>query len=309
MKFLCLGDCHFMYRSPRGRTDNIFETQLDKLDQVLEIGNVKGSILLQVGDLFHRPRTPDIVKSGILKLLCEYGVQILTVLGQHDTYHHSLQSFERTPTNVLVKAGFAELLVPDKPIIVGEEEGNVVEIYGASYGQEPVKPGNSSNTKILVAHVSVGDKQLFPGHELMPPNAYARKYPWFDFILLGDYHYPFYSEYKDTIIVNVGAMTRLTTKKQDQELKPQVGIYDSCDRTWSVIPLQVKEAADVFYAGSTRDADVKHAPALEEFLQRLQQSGEIGVSFTDNLEEVMKQENTSDAVRSIVSDVLEKVGD
>ena len=308
MKFLCLGDCHFMYRSPRGRTDNIFETQLGKLDQVLEIGNEKRSVLLQAGDLFHRPKTPDIIKSGILKMLCEYGVQILTVLGQHDTYHHSLQSFERTPTNVLVQAGFADLLVPNKPIVV-KEEGEVVEIYGASYGQEPVKPNESSNHKILVAHASVGDKQLFPGHELMPPTDYARKYPWFDFILLGDYHYPFRFDYKDTIIVNVGAMTRLTTKKQDQELKPQVGIYDSCDRTWTVILLDVKEAADVFYGGSNRDADAKHAPALEEFLQKLQQSGEIGVSFTDNLEEVMKKTNTSDPVRSIVADILEKVED
>lgn len=53
MKFLVLGDLHIRNKSPERRKDNIFETQMDKLIQVLDyVIDHEIRYILQTGDFF-----------------------------------------------------------------------------------------------------------------------------------------------------------------------------------------------------------------------------------------------------------------
>ena len=53
MRLLLLGDCHFRSSAPARRTDDFFQTQLDKMEQVKKIYvEQRCDAVLQAGDLF-----------------------------------------------------------------------------------------------------------------------------------------------------------------------------------------------------------------------------------------------------------------
>lgn len=303
MKLGLLGDVHAKVRAPEGRCDDWFNVQLGKFRSALDWFTDKGcEYILQPGDFFDSPKPVNMVLSAYINELRKYEMEMLAVLGQHDTYYHDVVNAERTALHVLQSAGVAVLL-GDKPF---KHEG--VHIYGASWGQEPPAMRRSSgNVKcILVAHAMVGDKPLWPGHDMARPKQYANRHPGYNLIFLGDYHYRFMADCGETRVVNMGSLMRMRNTPRDRQHAPAVGVYDTETGHVDVFALDVEPAATVFV--EPKEGKSEPSVALNEFLDRLKRSGQLGTSFLDNLEAVMDAQDADGNVKVVVDEILETVG-
>ncbi len=302
MKIGLLGDIHARVRAPAGRQDDWFVIQLGKFVAALTwFKEQECDFILQPGDFFDSPRPANFVLSTYINTLDLFKISLLSVLGQHDTYYHDVVNTERTALNVLESAYAATLLRVD-PITYG-----TVRIYGASWGQDPPilrrKPEGTIN--ILVAHAPVGDKPLWPGHKLPSPSQYAKDHPGYDLILLGDYHYSYQTTYKDTTIVNMGCMMRMRNTPKDRDHKPRVGIYDTEKGEIETMYLPIEPSVLVFATAPTKS---EPSEPLQEFLDRLRDTGKLGTSFNDNLRTMMREKKAGKKVRGVVDEILESVG-
>ena len=302
MKIGLLGDIHARVRAPAGRQDDWFVAQLGKFVAAMTwFKEQECELILQPGDFFDAPRPVNFVMSTYINTLTLYNIRLFAVLGQHDTYYHDVVNSERTALNVLQAADVAHLISADPAL-----HGNI-RIYGASWGQEPPvlrrKPEGTIN--ILVAHASVGDKPLWPGHKLPSPGQYAKDHPGYDLILLGDYHYSYQTTYKDTTIVNMGCMMRMRNTPKDRDHKPRVGIYDTEKGEIETMYLPIEPSVLVFATAPTKS---EPSEPLQEFLDRLRDTGVLGTSFTDNLQTIMKEKKANKDVRGIADDIMKTVG-
>jgi len=222
MKLLITGDLHLRLRTPERRTEADFkEVCLGKLAQVLDLAREhKVTHVLQPGDFFNSPNPSGELVAETIELirgkLASPGT-FLAIHGQHDLAYHSETGRRRSGLRILKAAECLTLL------------GNLpyLSIYGADWGQEVPEPHEDGDLKILVAHTMVGNKPLWPGHELTAPEAYVRKHPGYDLYVLGDYHYPFIAEVGDALVVNAGCLIRQQASERELAHKPQVVVYDS----------------------------------------------------------------------------------
>lgn len=300
MKFLFLGDAHLCYRGPSSRTDVLFETQLNKMSQVLEIyKREECDFFVQAGDLFDNPRPPNIVMAAYIDLFKQAGVKIHAVLGQHDLSMHSLESVSRSAINVFRSAGILHVLSGD-PVLIGD-----FAIYGASWGEE-VPKAKYDRRSMLVLHKMIGSKPLYPGHDIIKPKAFLHNYKAFEVVLCGDYHYRFLDQEADRTIINCGAMTRMSVAVNDLELKPAVAIYDTTDRSTKFIELSVKPIDEVFLLDKSGAED--HKSTVLGFVEKLKESSGVTVSFRDNLRKFFELQQTPVEVQDVILATLEEVG-
>ena len=119
-------------------------------------------------------------------------------------------------------------------------------------------------------------------------------------MLLGDYHYLFIDTYDVrlpcTFVVNVGCLMRMRNTPADREHEPAVAVYDTTTRLIEPFHMLTIRPADEVFAEAT-ETEVESAPLLEEFLSELKATGQLGPSFLDNLQVVMKERRTKKAVR------------
>ena len=159
-------------------------------------------------------------------------------------------------------------------------------------------------TNILIAHISVGDKPLFPGHALTAPKEILRKYPGMDLIAVGDYHYRFQDNYGARIMLNSGTLVRKTTAEKDQA--PGVFIYntDIVVEKVKLVLLKCEPAEKVF----DLSAPEKSSNALlDGFIQALRSNEQVTVSFDDNLSLVMTAKQAGVKVHEYVNSVMLRV--
>jgi len=147
--------------------------------------------------------------------------------------------------------------------------------------------------------VMVGDKPLWPGHELTGPEEYVRKHPGFDLYVVGDYHYPFQIKVGNTWVINAGAVLRLTADERDRCRRPKVVLFDMDKNEPKDIYLGVADEADAFNMdGYTQDKEDKEERAsFAEMADALRKSGKTGVNFGENLTRAMDDMKIGEGVR------------
>src|SRR3990167_9621410 len=88
MKIILSSDWHLRGSNPENRIDLFFETQLNKIEQILQIFKEKNcNYLLQAGDLFDNPRPSFDVLEFYIKLFNKYNINnqnFMAIAGQHD---------------------------------------------------------------------------------------------------------------------------------------------------------------------------------------------------------------------------------
>jgi len=308
MRFVLVGDIHLRSRPPIGRIEQDFiSVQLDKLQQILNIARQYScDYILQAGDFFDRPDPSNLLIANCVNLLKTSSIPIICVAGQHDMIGHSLNSIDRSPLNILHSA---EVLYLSKEEAI--EYNTDCSIYGASFGQEIPIPTRKDRYNILITHRMIGTKDLFPGQNIERPKSFVRKYPHFDLVLCGDNHTGFAKFIRRrnsdfyTFICNPGAITRLTRSKRDLELKPKVIIYNSEDDEVTEVWLKVKPANEVFDMENI--SEDKEDNMIEEFVNKLKESGNVGIDFGENLQAFYKAHNTPQSIRNRISHVQESI--
>lgn len=301
MKFLILGDCHIRASAPESRTDDFAETQLDKMQQAVEVALTrKCAAILQPGDLCDTPHIPKYLISKYIRMFRDMKApMIYTVLGQHDIPMRSEESLNKTTDYLLESAGCIRIIKNGEFARVG-----LIRIDGCSYGSEPPNgPGD-----VLLIHAPIGDRPLYPGDEPISPKKFLKEHDY-RLIVAGDYHYTFEASLGERRIVNAGCLVRKTASQYDKEHKPCVYIWDSESGDLQKIPIKVKPAEDVFVEkGDTPNKE--SSTYLSELLESLKTDRKIGADFFQNLERCLKKEKPPtgvvDKIRQAVAEVRGK---
>jgi len=291
-KLLIVGDLHLRTRTPRRRREADFEAVcLGKLRQIVHIGRTEADAVIQVGDFFHQPDPSKGLIAGVIEVLKESKVPWYAIHGQHDLRYHSQDAAKRSALRVLEAAGVLN-------IVDGDGLGRGTMLFGAPFGQTP-PPCPDSGYNVLVSHVMVGDKPLWPGHELTGPEEYVRKNPSYSLYLLGDYHYSFQIKVGNAWVINAGAVLRLTADERDRCRRPKAVLFDTDKNEPKDIYLDVANEADAFNMdGYTQDKGHEAERAsFAEMADALRKSGKTGVNFGENLTRAMDDMKIGKGVR------------
>ena len=290
MKLLITGDLHLRASNPENRIDNFFETQLGKMEQILEIASKnRCQAILCPGDVFDNPRPSFDVLEYYIKLFKKYSIgnsnsdeiEFLTVWGQHD---QRFRTKERTALRLMESLGYMQTF---KKITYGK----YIDIYGCDYGEEIPIIENEDNFNLLLIHKTILDKPIWKGQEdFLQSDKLFRKNPY-DLICSGDWHHPVFYQSKTQTILNCGCLVRKTLNEVD--LIPHIYILDINDEdltyTLNKVDLMYKPADEVFKPEAlSREVNIENAK-LQEFISNIK-NNEISNSldFRKNLEIMMK---------------------
>lgn len=307
MKLGLLGDCHFTNRSPERRKDDYFQTQLNKFEEAIQIFSSAGcDLILQVGDFFDSSTVSNRVKSVVISLLKKYNVKIYCVAGQHDIVGHSLGTYANSPLAVLEAAGSVKLIGKESfNFSLGET--STLNIYGTSFGEEvPVTEYSCKERfNILIIHEMIGDRELYPGQELQDPIRFLKKYPNYQLVVCGDYHYRFIQQFENRVIINPGCLVRKTISKWDLEHKPAVVIFDTKTMISEVVELTCKPVEEVF--DLSRKLEITDNSNVLSFIENLKTSCSEKATWKDILVQILRERNCSELVKNIIDDILLRI--
>lgn len=294
MKLILVSDLHLMGRTPVSRTDDFPETQANKISQVDNLSHKYSNCpVLQAGDFFDSYNPSFRLMNRYINML-GYPSNWYAVLGQHDMYMWSLDSIDRTALGVLEAADCISILRSEVALDYG------VKVYGCSWGQEIPKIRGANEFNILVIHKNIGDKALFPGHDLVNPRRFLNKHK-FDLILCGDYHFPFEYTNGDRTILNTGVICRKSIAEKD--IHPSVILYDTEIRKYEWIEL--KHERDPF----TNKEKVKKESMignidLSDFLGNIDATEPTKISFKDNVMKALEVKGIKKEVKQKAIDIL-----
>lgn len=315
MKILIVGDLHLRTRPPKRRREADFQDVcLGKLRQIRDIGDTRAAAVLQVGDFFDSSDPSKGLIAAVIYLLLDRPVvssSWFAIHGQHDLRYHSQEAAGRSALRILEAAGVVKIMDAGGCLI--GRRGATVRFVGASFGEVPYLqvpleyPDEGFN--VLVAHAMVGDRPLWPGHDLTGPEQYVRKYPGYNLYCLGDYHYPFSVRVGDAWVINPGAVLRLTADERDRSRRPKVVLFDTDGGEPEDIYLDVTPEAEAFdLEGHAKDADAREARAsFADMAEALKHTGQLGVNFKQNLVVAMDELSTPPDVRERVWGLWEKL--
>ncbi len=317
-----MGDCHLTNKAPERRIDGYWETQKGKFIQALDIFKSNGcDCIIQTGDLIDNPDVSNIVKSFIIDTLKRYNIKLNMVFGQHSIYGHSKDTLPSSTLSVLKSAGVINLL-SDKydwqnsdrqsrikrgtELLGIKNVGEVqhIMLYGAGFGESIPIPENEDDYNILVIHAMIGDRPLYPGQELKNPQHFLKKYPKYNLVVCGDYHYRFIETYEGRIILNPGALVRKTISEFDLELKPAVVVFDTETNKSRIVELDVKPIEEVFDLSITKKKD---NDALNRFINGLKDENKAQVGWKSILIKVLKDKLASNGAKKVIDMALEEL--
>lgn len=305
-------DWHLWPTPPRARAneDDWWEVQAGYLEQIRSLALYKNGPLsinipvLVAGDIFDKPSPPvDFVNF----VLSEMPARVYAVAGNHDLLHHSLKDIRKTAYWNLVEAGKIVDLSLTEEIV---EVGTSILVSGYAYGEEPTPLQLKNNLLMEVAlihHYVWTEKTGFPG---APDSCrlanFRKKVMGYDLVVVGDNHKPFISSKQKPVIVNAGSLLRRSIDQEDYE--PRVWLLWSdgevtphyLDVSKDKPLKRTKEAA-----GTERD-EAGDKERVRDFIRKLEEMKDEGVSVEEVLLEYLKREKIPGEVEKLILQALQE---
>lgn len=260
MKFLFVGDPHFSSENLPIRKDNYPETLLNKTQQVLDIGKKRGiDLLILGGDFIHNKSKMSVgYLNKLMALFNSYSFPKACVIGNHDLFHHKIETVEKTMLGTMFCSG---VFLPKIGEFKVETEDSIIlflpymdEIFDFSVN-------NPDNKKlILIAHSFFGNQQFKSNLPLGLTDI-------FHYICCGHDHdaYPIQKVNRATII-RPGALSRGTRHQSNLNRPIQVAYVDTQKDLVEYIELTHRPANEVFsMERMEREVRVRDAQIVEEF--------------------------------------------
>ena len=292
-------DLHLTEQTPVCRTDDYIQAQKNKLNFISDLQQKHQCPALCAGDVFDHWKPSPWLISFALKYLPD---QLIAIPGQHDLPQHNLDLIEKSGFNALLKAGKIQWAGADRPHLFYEENA---DIYTVPFGNTvPIadKVKGDNLPRILMLHQLTWQKEPWPGAD---PQGNALKLlkenPDFDLLITGDNHQAFTEEYKGRLLVNPGSMMRSSAKQID--FKPRVYLWNAESNTVQIeyLPIQ-KDAVTREHLEIKEERENR----LDSFISLIKsEEFEIGVSFEENIKQVLTSTKISQSVKA---KVMEAVG-
>jgi len=316
--FIACADVHLTDSCPENRKDKDFlNTILEKVEEIFEITSSESSLKLLViaGDLFNSPKIPYRVLNKMEQLKIKFPeITVLVVPGQHDFRYH-VNNLENTPLGNLKIMGLMEVLSPNTPIYKGP-----FRFIGAGW-QETISDDTFSSEErkkfktVVLTHQTVVEKDpLWPGQkDYVTAEELLNLYPKADCIISGDNHAPHLLKKENRIQLNCGTIVR--NKKTLMHYEPRVWKVSHDTLNWKITPLKLKikpfkEVFDLNKIQKEEEIDKSKELAEErisQFIESLPNNDSEQPNFTEVLNSILKELKPSKEIKTIISNVMEKI--
>lgn len=298
MNLLICGDLHISEKRPENRIDDYFFTQSNKIRWILEFAKTNNATILLPGDMFDNYKQSNFILEYYITLFKMMKVPIYTIWGQHDQKYHSTD-LQDTPLAVLAAA--KALAIADYGNAYYLKECSV---YGSSFGEDipKIKKDSFVDFNILLTHRMIihSDKIWNAQEEFDYAENLLRKHD-FDLIVSGDNHHFFIAKQKDKLLVNCGSLMRATTAQLDHI--PKVVLFDTVTRKYKEYEIPIKLISEVFNLEKITIKKEKEEK-FEAFINGLNESKGMDLSFQDNLDNYLKENEIDNDVVMILKEAM-----
>lgn len=292
-------DLHLREDTPVCRTDDFQRTLQRKLDWLSELQQSHGGVpILDAGDLFHHWKPSPALLSWVMLNLPR---PFITVPGNHDMPQHNLSLLKTSGLYTLAVSASIQMLTGELPLWDDNLPFDVYVIPWGAAGLHPDCPEpRKHRKKVLLYHgLTYVGPAPYPGAEKegLSASRLLDKFPQFDLIVSGHYHSGFCCCSEDGIrlLVNPGGIARTTADEIDRQ--PIVFLWDADQN--SVKPVAVPIEEGVILRDHIERQEQRNG-RMDAFLSRMSQSVEIQLSFRENLQRYMAQNEISQMVQQEV---------
>lgn len=289
MKILHTADWHLRADTPRCRLDSDWiETQRRAINEIVKIANSNDAILSIGGDIFHTPTVPARIVNMFLDEIENLSRPACIMAGNHDLPYHSWEN--------VADSSFGTLwaIATGRPSVLRSHSflGDFIH-FGSTLGKSI--PGlayvrDSIDTDLLFLHELVfkSAKDLPPTDKAKTAPELLAEHPGYNFILLGDNHHSW--QYKAVItgcqVLNPGCLTRQDASFIDY--KPGAWLIDTETLEAKWIPLQADLMSGSVVTDSYLKTQAERETRIAAFVESVQSSGKVSLSFEDNLLQFLK---------------------
>jgi len=277
-KLLIVGDLHLRGDNPRNRKGNYYQDCLAKLEEVFDIAQRHGAMIVQVGDVFNSPATSISVVSDFAYFLQWHERRIHTVPGNHDIFAHNIETLPRTPLGLLLRLNVmakASCNMEDFDLRMVPFD-HTLDHDGHEYVD--IDFSDIDFPKILVVHGMLLPRS--PGfemrHTLIDDVAKTTNA---DVIISGHYHQPFMQRTNGKLFINPGALMRISATHEEIERTPQVVLLDT-KRVMNpgymplAIPLDCARPGEEVLDRTQLETEETREENMRQFVELLEQQGE-----------------------------------
>lgn len=324
MKFLYIGDLHLSDNPPSSRIDNYHDSVIKKIQEIKNIAlNNQCTAILEGGDFLNNPKLSEEKIADYLSCFNDKNINdiiieaknknidyeelienleyntcpLIGVVGNHELFGETMQSFSKTTLYFLNKMGFINLVTKENPIIFKDKDGFSVAISGSNYSYEI---DSKENREDYIVNEKLADYQIHIVHGMLleKPNKMYKSYTLIsdiidktsaDITLCGHYHDGFKTVKKDgKIIANSGSIIRQSNKKSNYTKKPRVLLIEiTKDKGISCKSIYLKNVlpAEKIFDMEEKETKKRFNEKLEEIKQKVES---YNVEKGNNIQEIVK---------------------
>ncbi|MFA5397362.1 MAG: metallophosphoesterase [Methanogenium sp.] len=288
--FITTADMHLRVTNPAERIDNYQESMINKLVQIKILQQELDVPVLDSGDVFNGWKSTPATECMAFDYLPQ---NFYTIPGNHEIPFHNMNYLDESSLMVLSKA--SRISIKSMFSDLGK-----FMLCAVPYGMDFEFPDDidldGKGHLVLITHLMVTKEKDARFDHITAKNM-LKKYPKFSVILTGHNHQTFVEEYDDRLLINNGSLMRSSIDQLDH--KPCIHIvYD--DLSWERSYLDVAPVDKVFNLAHV-EMKKKSEEKIENFVSKLKNEYEVGVSFADNIKNYLASNKIRDGVKEVIT--------
>lgn len=296
-KVIFVGDVHLKGSSPISRKDDYPEVILNKLKYIADYAEeIDCKHILFLGDIFDTVNTSLQYFSYVLsvfKNIKDRGIELYTIVGNHDIRYESLDSLPTTPLGILVKSNVISLL--------DTLEIDDVRIVGCHYSKEPEQNKNDDIYSILLLH-----KFYESGFGEIPVTREDAINLGYDTYILGHDHKPYSTQViryglKTIQVYRTGSLARNSSDQYNRIRIPRFLVFNTEDKSYEYVNVQAESGFDVFFEQQAEQETI----SMKELVDYLKSSYHTSDS---TLRDYINEAPIPDDVRQLIDTYLDILG-
>lgn len=280
-------DWHLREDTPICRTDDFWEAQWYKVNQIFNLSNRLDVPIYNAGDLFnHWKSSPRLINKCIERFVNRFkDNRMKTIIGNHEMPQHNLSNMEKSAWDTLYRVGIIDYMFAQGSWGRCDSEKE----------RKKIIPKKIKNRKFVMLHVMTY-KGKKPWPNCTDPECHEL-FDWFDadLIITGHNHKTFTAKKGKQLLVNPGSLTRQTADQIDH--KPCIFLYNAEQHKLKKHTLEYKKNVI-----SREHIDVKKQKdkRITAFIEKLKDGYNLSLSFEDNLEIAFKENKTPKKIQQII---------
>ena len=296
-KIIFVGDVHLKGSSPISRKDNYSETILNKLRFINDYAHsIDCTTFIFLGDIFDTVNTSLQYFSHCLTLfkeIKESGIDIYTIVGNHDLKYDSMDTLPVTPLGILVKSDAIQIL---DSLTVDD-----VYIKGCHFPESPQPNTQSDLYSILLLH-----RFYESGFNETPITKEDAIDLGYDTYILGHDHRPYHTVEIETDtqsikVLRPGSLARNSSEQYNRLRKPRILILDTDTKLFHYEEVPSESGMDIFFEKQAEEQLV----SMKELVDYLKSSYHTADS---SIRDFVKNTDIPEDVKSLINTYLDLLG-